>query len=233
MSGIHGNNVRIPLIDSYAPLRGHGCVNSQPLLDEATQFEDPVTLEPIMDPVVDECGHTFNRSTIDLIFRDTITGNAADVISCPISRQPIHRNRMVTNYAVKRAIESPQNPIELILAKLESLEVSNKAIVASNKEQTESINSLAGQVTKLNKKFNIRSTQIENVMRLNFCDAFGLLTGCTKMQEIINRGISDDDIRLVNEPPSTSAQLLSSINPREWDASCSQPNEHDDELYGN
>jgi hypothetical protein len=72
--------------------------------DNMKQFTCPITLEVFEDPVIDEHGHTFERSAITEHLqrhRDT----------CPISRQPI--NSLTPNRSLKEAIDElkKQDPI--------------------------------------------------------------------------------------------------------------------------
>ncbi len=62
---------------------------------------DPISLEPIVDPVIDQCGHTFNRSTIDDLVHAARPGEA---ILCPISRKAIDVDRLSSNLFAKEAL---------------------------------------------------------------------------------------------------------------------------------
>ena len=53
----------------------------------------PITLAPITDPVIDACGHTFERSAIEAWLKK---GN----FTCPVSGAALEHTKLVTNYAI-------------------------------------------------------------------------------------------------------------------------------------
>lgn len=218
MSGIARTQPDILLIGDN-PLAGHGCYNSHHhIFDDPDLIEDPITLEPITDPVTDECGHTFNRSSLDLIFR------GATETQCPMSRRPIHIDRMVTNYALKSIIENQsRGNMSDTSPSLDSLANMMRQMMISQQSLMASHSRMETKIDLLDRKITIQGRQVNNVLNMSWCDKFGLVCG-GDAREIINRGLSDDDIRLVNQP-TTDEPLPPFANSGDWDASCPQPEE--------
>ncbi|NGX43640.1 MAG: hypothetical protein K940chlam7_01939, partial [Chlamydiae bacterium] len=67
-------------------------------IPEAELLECPITLDPFQDPVMDEHGHTFEKSAIEKHLETSK--------ECPINRQPI--NSLTPNRLVKQTIEEWQ-----------------------------------------------------------------------------------------------------------------------------
>ncbi|MDJ0652219.1 MAG: hypothetical protein QNJ27_04370 [Simkaniaceae bacterium] len=68
--------------------------------NEREEFICPLTLETLLDPVIDEHGHTFEKSAIETYLQRE---NA-----CPIDRQPIHS--LIPNRSLKQIIQNWQEP---------------------------------------------------------------------------------------------------------------------------
>ena len=67
---------------------------------------DPITLEKMTDPVIDQAGHTFDRSTInDLVIQAKKKGESGKRITCPYGREVIVVARLVPNRFAIDAIE--------------------------------------------------------------------------------------------------------------------------------
>jgi|GEM_PF-4738052 len=81
---------------------------------------DPITHKPMVDPVIDQCGHTFDRSTITLLRGNQPEGS--DVI-CPFSQEVIQTNKLVVNCFARDAAPHLQN----LESRVTSLENQNKA----------------------------------------------------------------------------------------------------------
>ena len=64
-------------------------------------FLDPVSHEPMLDSLIDECGHTFDRSTIKKMIDQSKKLNAP--IICPLSRKEIDVNALRPNRLVNEA----------------------------------------------------------------------------------------------------------------------------------
>ena len=62
---------------------------------------DPVTNKPMTDPVIDQAGHTFDRSTINMLLNREEGKNP----HCPVGKEVINVNRLVPNLLAKEAIE--------------------------------------------------------------------------------------------------------------------------------
>jgi hypothetical protein len=65
-------------------------------------YEDPITAEIMENPVIDQCGHTFDMSTIEEIIVRTPQGQH---VLCPISQQVIDINRLIVNRFAVDAID--------------------------------------------------------------------------------------------------------------------------------
>ncbi len=67
------------------------------------EFICPISLEIMLDPVICEDGHTYDRESIGIILNDR----------SPITRQPINKNNLIPNRALRHLIESflRSNPI--------------------------------------------------------------------------------------------------------------------------
>lgn len=63
---------------------------------------DPVSLEPLVDFVVDQCGHTFNRATIDEM---VATVRPGEPVLCPISRKAIDIDNLAHNLMAREAVD--------------------------------------------------------------------------------------------------------------------------------
>ncbi|WP_075883635.1 hypothetical protein [Candidatus Protochlamydia sp. W-9] len=67
-------------------------------------FNCPITLSPFVDPVVDECGHTFERESIMQIYNRAIAGGTP--FTCPLDPSKIlDVNKLVKNYNLAGAQE--------------------------------------------------------------------------------------------------------------------------------
>ena len=56
----------------------------------------PISYELIEDPVIDKCGHTFERATLE--------GWLATNPRCPLSNQELHAADLTTNFALRDVI---------------------------------------------------------------------------------------------------------------------------------
>ena len=71
-------------------------IQPNPEKNLAEVFTDPITLEVITDPVIDKCGHTFERAQV--------VGWIQDHHTCPISRNKLESDELISNRVVKEAI---------------------------------------------------------------------------------------------------------------------------------
>lgn len=63
---------------------------------------DPIYLDLIVDPVTDQCGHSFSRSTIDELVATVGPGKP---VLCPFSRLPIDIDKLFDNHLAKEALD--------------------------------------------------------------------------------------------------------------------------------
>lgn len=160
---------------------------TQDIFDKKNQenekiYECPLSQDTIQCPVIDECGHSFEHSEILKLF------NAAhsDTILCPVSRQPIHKDRLVKNLAFKDSIESNipfQNEIREMF-----------------KDLKQDNSNLKNEIRDVKRVVLIQGKQINNFMNIGFGDRLGLMfaPSCT-ISNIINRGLKNDDINFVEQ----------------------------------
>lgn len=123
-------------------------------------FLDPITHEPIVDAVIDECGHTFDRSTIGKIVR-----NAEGIVICPLSRREINVDRLRPNLLVNSVSskyhvlrkdsdeKEDENAEDLSMHdKLNLLIQMNFKLQKENKESKKKIDYLIGRVADLSEE---------------------------------------------------------------------------------
>ncbi len=79
-------------------------------------FSDPISLEQMQNPVIDQAGHSFERSTIDSLVAAAI--HKGQPLLCPIGGEPIDPNRLVPNLLGRDCIEQ----IHIARAKNSTLE---------------------------------------------------------------------------------------------------------------
>ncbi len=79
-------------------------------------FSDPVSHEQMNRPLIDQAGHSFERSTIDSLVADAI--RKGQPIICPLGREIIDPNRLVPNLLARDCIEQ----IHIMRAKANELE---------------------------------------------------------------------------------------------------------------
>jgi hypothetical protein len=73
---------------------------------------DPVFCHKMVNPVIDQEGHTFDQSTIDICVAESISkGGDGKIIKCPLYREKIIVAQLVPNLFAKEAIEREQRMI--------------------------------------------------------------------------------------------------------------------------
>ncbi len=84
---MHSIDPRLP--NSNQPIQFNNAEENANLV-----FSDPVSLEQMQNPVIDQAGHSFEKSTIDLLAARTHEGQP---LICPIGREIIDPKRLVPN----------------------------------------------------------------------------------------------------------------------------------------
>ncbi len=97
---------------------------------------DPISFEEMTDPVIDQAGHTFDRSTINALRDRTPQGQP---VLCPLAREVIDVNRLVPNRFGRDAIEREKRMLikedqqsDLNQRMLVQLETSARVITTAN-----------------------------------------------------------------------------------------------------
>ncbi len=99
------------LLNSNQPIQLNNAQGDNDLV-----FSDPVSLEQMQNPVIDQAGHSFERATIiDLLAASKREGKP---LLCPIGREVIDPNRLVPNLLGRDCIEQ----IHIARAKNSALE---------------------------------------------------------------------------------------------------------------
>ena len=74
-------------------------------------FECPITLDKFQDPVVDECGHTFEREAILQIYQESVKKRVP--FRCPLDRTKVlNVNKIVKNYNLASAQEEVKKEVK-------------------------------------------------------------------------------------------------------------------------
>ena|GEM_PF-4995644 len=120
---------------------------------------DPVSLEPMGDPVLDQCGHTFNRSTIDRLLEE----RPGEPISCPISREVIDVDRLAKNLLAKEALQYCEE-LEGIEKQLKDELDFQKRVHLHEKKQLvlESVHELNRQKVDFDYRFRKKEEELEH-----------------------------------------------------------------------
>ena len=96
-------------------------------------FECPITTELLIDPVIDPCGHTFERADIEHWLEDHN--------SCPLNRnQPLVRQSLIPNRIVREALQVIQHhqiPLAIPRNELAAVEIpaDDRAVVNQAMQQ--------------------------------------------------------------------------------------------------
>jgi hypothetical protein len=64
---------------------------------------DPITRSPLENPVIDPCGHTFNKSTVEQLEKPTPT-----TVRCPFSRKAFAIEKLIPNLYAENVIKHMQ-----------------------------------------------------------------------------------------------------------------------------
>lgn len=149
----------------------------------------PISAELMKDPVIDACGHTFERSAIQRVFnKATREGKPA---LCPLSRLPISEDRLVVNLAVKDLAKemegchfSPES--QMLIAMMAQVIRQNKAIIRQNAE-----------LRFDNQLQQVRYKQLQSVANMNIAQRIGVMIGCVEIEAIREQDLTDQDRRVL------------------------------------
>jgi hypothetical protein len=176
-------------------------------------------MTPCTDPVVDECGHTFERAAIMEVYQTAVAKNI-DFL-CPVSRQKIDVNKLFKNHALASAQDEVRKGVQNLVSKykmneterdkaiqsqfdaiqkrLDELEKRDKAWLQSAKKFTKAGEDIVDQHNLLEWKVKIQKKQLKNLDNASLMDNLYVLFYPSYRHTIKNRNIDEDDLKLLDK----------------------------------
>jgi hypothetical protein len=168
---------------------------------------DPVYYEEMVDPVIDQLGHTFDRRTIDALA--AITPEGEDIL-CPIGREVINVDRLVPNLLAKDAIERVNRanalaeraqPAEEVVTRelMEQIAKFMQDSLEAQKKSKDAMKVLTDEVRILRMQHIIMRKQHENIVKMGFRDKIITIFDCSNahLRRVMDRGISNAEKRML------------------------------------
>jgi hypothetical protein len=169
----------------------------------------PLSLDKFEDPVIDACGHTFDRFWLT----ETCRLRSKDGINFPCPLDPsktINITQVKKNYALADAMEETEKneeekiPLFLRMAKIEErfdTEVirHNEAMAAEQKRHNAEMADITDKAQTLKMQGKIRKRQNENLLNMSLGDRIHCVFFCSYLQDIQNRGIDDLELSILTD----------------------------------
>jgi len=80
-------------------------------------FIDPISLERMHDPIINQCGHTYERTQIEGWIARKV--QAGEVANCPLCRLPVAG--LIPNLILGQALEILDAPVNALTTRIEEL----------------------------------------------------------------------------------------------------------------
>ncbi len=166
---------------------------------------DAVTMEPLLDPVIDKCGHTLNRTTfldMERVVEDGIEN--PNLVICPFSRQQVRLDKLIRNlyathasaYLVKSSTSfvSYNRVLEIVQQvkdEGEKMHKDNQKIIDELRVQNADAQKRNVLLQKRNDVLEQEAAsskrQIQNFLDMSFCDRLTVFLNPNQLSSIQKR----------------------------------------------
>ena len=169
---------------------------------------DPITALPFDRPLIDPCGHTYDRETV-LKFKKL----GANVVECPVSRRAVRIDQFVPNlYAEnvlnymaeteRRSSSSSSSSSSSTSSSTTSTPVTAEAPTAPSGTTLDDLAGMLGQVLQrvddLTTNQRLMHRQITNLVGMSYCDRVVSLVKCNHFASVRDRGLTEEEKRRIN-----------------------------------
>jgi hypothetical protein len=177
-------------------------VNTTPAKFTPVEFQSflcPISMEKFDDPVVDSCGHTFNKHHIVAHFK--VRSKDGATFPCPLNpSKMLNINELTKNYSLVDAMEETEKVIaqnekslEDRITNLENLFAKSMEATAKSNDkmskQLEDLHDMYEKAEQLKSANKIRKRQAQNLLNMSLRDRINCVFFCSYLTEVQNRGI--------------------------------------------
>jgi DNA repair exonuclease SbcCD ATPase subunit len=156
-------------------------------------------MEKFDDPVVDSCGHTFNKHHIMAHFK--VRSKDGSTFPCPLNpSKMLNVNELSKNYSLIDAMEETDKVIAQTEKSLEERISNLENLFAKSLEQTEknnrkmsknieALSDMYEKAEQLKSANKIRKKQTQNLLNMSLRDRINCVFFCSYLTEVQNRGL--------------------------------------------
>lgn len=166
----------------------------------------PLSLELMKQPVIDTCGHTFELAEIERLFASAKEKGMQAL--CPLSRDPIHQDKLTPNLAIKATIEQLSQvkfdlKDQMMIGMMSQISKQNRAVMQQNMNLQRDVQALKFE----NQLLHVKNKQLKNSADMDIWTRFCVFTGHTTMEEVENANLSDQEFQILDRAENRNIGL--------------------------
>lgn len=186
-------------------------------------IHDTITEDELVEPMIDQCGHTYSRHTWQglsrLINPVTLQANP-NAVRCPVSRAIVQLDTLRPNLHAQDTVRylteerrassassSSSSSCSSSMSSTTAPTIGTTAPVATADPVMALIltqlTSLNTKIDKLTDKVDLQHRQITNLLEMSYCDRAWSLIKCNHVKSVSQRGFTADELRRLNTPINT------------------------------
>lgn len=216
------------------------CVQSESL-------ECPISHEIMQNPVMDQCGHTFDQSTVEALQKAAAA--AGRTLKCPITNleikpiffpnlalkaiiessvkySPSHREKRAEDLMAKMndTLTSVCGELTAVRTKLDSVSGQLTLVKEELESTKEELTSVNDTLTFVEERLNIRETQAMNIASIAWYHRIGMVFWIYSPTGLMNSGISQERLDLLTQKPKErKPRVLALLPPTSQDLVLQKP----------
>jgi hypothetical protein len=163
---------------------------------------DSITCLPYDKPLVDPCGHTFDRGTIKQFKR-----LSANTVECPISRMAVRIDQYVPNFYAENVLnyfgeETRRSTMATTTASGSSISTISTTGAAGEfvpstpfeKYLTDQFTTIKTDMANIKKRLVIKDKQLDSVLNMSHCDHIKAMLPCSShMKTVRDRTLTPEE----------------------------------------
>jgi len=171
--------------------------------------QDPITSLPLEQPLMDPCGHTFNRETVSKFKK-----LGPNTVECPISRRAIRIDQFAYNFYAENVLnyfteEAHRATSATAMSSTSAGSTTSTSTATQGPVTLESLmeqmclsreenRKTQGMILDMRTDMGIMHRQINNLVGMDYCDRIVSLVKCNHFKTVRDRGLTEEEKRRVN-----------------------------------
>jgi len=157
--------------------------------------QDPITSLPLEQPLMDPCGHTFNRETVSKFKK-----LGPNTVECPISRRAVRIDQFAYNFYAENVLNyfTEEAHRATSATAMSSTSAGSTTSTSTTSEPTlvdvmRSLTLISEDVRHLRRTTTLQHKQITNLVSMGCCDKLKSMVICGHLKTVRDRGLTDEE----------------------------------------